>query len=81
MCALPSLSSPLRVNDSDKDDWAKLRRLPHYVKCNLGLGLTLEATDMSLIHWWVDASFAVHPDFKSHTSGMISLEKGSIIDF
>ena len=41
----------------------------------------LEATDMSLIHWWVDASFAVHPNFKSHTGGTILLGKGSNINF
>ena len=36
---------------------------------------------MSLIHWWVDASFAAHPDFKSHMGGTMSLRKGSIVDF
>ena len=29
----------------------------------------------------VDASFAVHPDFKSRTGSTMSLRKGSIIDF
>jgi hypothetical protein len=28
--------------------------------------------------WWVDASYAVHPDMKSHTGGTMSLGKGSI---
>jgi hypothetical protein len=28
--------------------------------------------------WWVDASFAVHGDMKSHTGGMLSLGKGAI---
>ena len=27
----------------------------------------LEANDISIIKWYVDASFAVHPDMKSHT--------------
>ena len=28
--------------------------------------------------WWVDASYAVHPDMKSHTGGILSLGKGAI---
>jgi hypothetical protein len=40
--------------------------------------LTLEAGNMSIIKWWVDASYAVHPDMKSHTGGMMSLGKGAI---
>ena len=30
------------------------------------LALTLKADDMHVIKWWVDASFTVHPDMKSH---------------
>ena len=29
--------------------------------------LVLCADDLSVVKWYVDASFAVHPDFKSHT--------------
>ena len=36
---------------------------------------------MSLIHWWVDASFVVHPNFKSHTGSTMLLRKASIVDF
>ena len=32
---------------------------------------------MHVIIWWVDVSFAVHPDMKSHTGGTMSLGKGS----
>ena len=31
--------------------------------------LTLEAENVQISKWWVDASFAVHPDMKSHTGG------------
>ena len=31
-----------------------------------------------MIKWWVDASFAVHQDMRSHTGGTMSLGKGSI---
>jgi KUP system potassium uptake protein len=30
------------------------------------------------VKWWVDASFAVHTDMKSHTGGTLSLGKGSV---
>ena len=41
--------------------------------------LTLQATTMQVINWWVDASFAVHPDYKSHTGVTMSMGKGSPI--
>ena len=31
---------------------------------------------MSVIHWWIDASFAVHADFKSHTGACLSFGRG-----
>ena len=30
------------------------------------------------MQWWVDASYAVHPDMKGHTGGTMSLGNGSI---
>ena len=41
----------------------------------------MQATNMSIIHWWVEASFVVHPDLKSHTGSNMLLGKGSAIDF
>ena len=40
--------------------------------------LTLEADDISVIKWYVDVSFAVHPDMKSHTGGAMTLGKGVV---
>jgi hypothetical protein len=31
-----------------------------------------------VVKWYVDASFAVHPEFKSHTSAMMTLGKGAM---
>jgi hypothetical protein len=31
-----------------------------------------------VVKWYVGASFAVHPDFKSHTSAVMILGKGSM---
>ena len=40
--------------------------------------LILTATDPHVIQWWVDASFAVHPDMKSHTGATMGMGRGSI---
>ena len=37
--------------------------------------LTLEADGSGIIKWWVDASFAVHHNMRSHTGGNASLGK------
>ena len=69
-----------RVSAPAEDDWGKLRRVLRYLKRNPSLPLVLEADDISLIHWHVDAPFAVHADMKSHTGGTMSIGKGSVID-
>ena len=33
---------------------------------------------MTIVKWWVDASFAVHPDMRSHTGAVMSIGKGAI---
>ena len=38
----------------------------------------MEADDGIKIKWWIDASFAMHPDMKSHTGGTMSFSKGSV---
>ena len=40
--------------------------------------LRLEADNMHIIKWWVDASFAVHPNMRSHTGGCMTLGKGVV---
>jgi len=41
--------------------------------------LILEADDTQNLKWYLDASFAVHPDMKSHTGSAFTLGKGAII--
>ena len=39
--------------------------------------LRLAADDLHVVKWYVDASFAVHPDFKSHTGATMTYGKGA----
>jgi hypothetical protein len=56
-----------RVKGTNKDDWGKLVRLMKYLNGMKELKLTLSADNLHCIKWYVDASFAVHPNYKSHT--------------
>ena len=67
-----------RVKAADIDDKKKLKRVLNYLNATQELVLTLESDGTNTIHWWVDASFAVHHDMKSHTGGMLSLGKGAL---
>jgi hypothetical protein len=67
-----------RVRRPDADDYKKLTRVIKYLRADPHLPLTLEADDSLTMKWWVDASFAVHPDMKSHTGATGTLGKGSV---
>jgi len=54
----------------------KLVRLMRYLHSTPKLHLTLSADDLQTIKWYVDASFAVHPDFKSHTGATMTMGEG-----
>jgi hypothetical protein len=41
--------------------------------------LTLEADDTHIVKWDVDAAFAVHDDFRSHTGATLTLGSGAIL--
>lgn len=66
------------VKGPDKDDYKKLGRVIKYLRAEPKLPLTLEADNTHVVKWWVDASFAVHPDMKSHTGATMSMGKGSV---
>ena len=67
-----------RVKNPDTDDYKKLSRVMKYLQATINMPLSLEGGNMSIIKWWVDASYAVHPDMRSHTGSTMSLGKGSI---
>ena len=67
-----------RVRKPNEDDWRKLLRLLQFINDTRDDVLTLSADDLSVITWYVDASFAVHPDFKSHTGAVMTYGQGAI---
>ena len=49
-----------------------------YLQGTREMTLTIEPDNLQVIKWWVDASYAVHPDMKSDTGGFMSLGKGTV---
>jgi hypothetical protein len=67
-----SFLSP-RVKSCDEDDYKKLIRMLQFLRATRGDFLTMSADSLHNVRWWVDASYAVHPDMRSHTGGDLSL--------
>ena len=66
-----------RVRAPSKQDWDKLMRLMAFLKETENDVLTLELGDRQRIEWYVDAAFAVHPDYKGHTGAITTLGRGA----
>jgi hypothetical protein len=67
-----------RVKEPNEADWQKLLRLMKYLNGTRTKVLRIKADSIHIIKWYVDASFAVHPDFKSHTGGYMTMGEGTI---
>ena len=65
-----------RVSKATTDDWRKLRRLLNFLQCTIDDERIVSATNLKTLFTWVDASYAVHPDMRSHTGGTMSLGGG-----
>jgi len=61
-----------RVSKPNEDDWKKLRRVLQYLRGTIDLRLTLGADNILKAKTWVDVSYGVHNDCKSHTGGAMS---------
>ena len=66
----------MRVWEPDEDDYKKLGWCIRYLCDNVDILLTLEINNSGILCWWVDASFAIHLDMKSHTGATVSLSGG-----
>ena len=64
------------VKSPTEEDWKKLLCMLQYVKSSLHDVPVLHADDSPIIKWYVDTSFGVHPDFKSHTGVAMTYEAG-----
>ena len=67
-----------RVSDPDVEDWKKLRRVLVYLNQTKGDVRVIGCDSMESIFTWVDASFAVHHNMRSHTGGIISMGWGAM---
>ena len=65
-----------RVCKPVEDDYKKPGECLQYLRDNNKIPLTLEINNSGILYWWVDASFAVHPDMKSHSGATVSLGGG-----
>ena len=67
-----------RVQSPNLSDWNKLVRMMRYLHSTQKWHLTMRADDLKVIKWHIDASFAVHPDFKSHTGAVMTMGGGAM---
>ena len=67
-----------RVQCSDEDDWNKLCRLVRYIRGSRTLGIRLAGNGQLSITAYIDASYGVHHDMKSHTGAVITLGRGPV---
>ena len=67
------------MNEPNEDDWKKLIRVLKYLNGTRNDKLILSADDLSVIKWYVDIAFAVHPDFKSQSGGGLFYGRGTPI--
>jgi hypothetical protein len=76
---LPTAFLCTRVKAPYVDNYKKLARVMRYLRATCTMSLTLEAgADISIIKWWVDASFAVHPNMCGHTGAVMTLSQGAM---
>jgi hypothetical protein len=56
-----------RLRAPDKDDWNKLVHLMRYIRGTRTMPLILSVNGSGILKWWVDTSFAVHPNMRGHS--------------
>ena len=67
-----------RAKCPDVNDYKNLTRVVKYLWNKESLLLVLEAENLNTVEWWVDASFAVHPNMCSHTRCLMMLGAGAV---
>jgi hypothetical protein len=67
-----------RVKQPDEDYWGELTRVLTYLHSTHSLKLTLFAESLSIIRWYVDASYQTHEDCHGHTGAILTLRRGAV---
>ena len=60
----------------DSDNYKKLMHVIQYLRGTQDITLTVEPGDC--LNWWVDSSYAVHPDMRSHSGIIMMLGMGAM---
>jgi hypothetical protein len=81
--ARPDILTPIaflsrRWGKATSEDKGKLDRVLMYLNSWPELKMTIACENELRVYGYVDASFAVHKDMKSHTGSVISLGKGAV---
>ena len=67
-----------RVKEPTTYDWFKLTRMMNFLKRTVNDCLTIQLGDMSKTVFSIDASYAVHPDGRSHSGMSMNMGKGAV---
>ena len=61
------------VRELDQSDWLKMVHLFKYVRFTKDLPLTLSVDNSLMLKWYIDGSYAVHPNILGHTRGGLTM--------
>ena len=65
-----------RVSCSTEQDWIKLKRALRFLNCTIRDERIIGIDDITKLHTYIDASYAVHNNMRSHTGGLMTLGVG-----
>jgi hypothetical protein len=68
-----------RVKDPNDADWKKLQRMLDFLYGTQDDVACLSANDTQTIKWYIDSSFAMHKEMRSHMGAVMTLGHGAII--
>ena len=55
--------------EPNKYEWSKIIHLMKYIRGTGDIPLVLSTNRSGFLNWWIDASYAVHPNMWGHTGG------------
>ena len=64
------------MDTTEKEDYKKFTRVAKYIHRTKSLCLTIKATHLDQHHWYINATFAVRDDTRSHTGAYAVFGKG-----